>query len=71
MPKATRKKKEKQADFVVRNFMSSVPTNIDLKEQKAKLKLGKGKKQASNTTDTSFKARCKSMSSYYMPLNIV
>ncbi|OWT40035.1 pre-rRNA-processing protein IPI1 [Cryptococcus neoformans Bt1] len=40
MPKATRKKKEKQADFV-----------------KAKLKLGKGKKQASNTTDTSFKAR--------------
>ncbi|KAK6908269.1 hypothetical protein I203_102270 [Kwoniella mangroviensis CBS 8507] len=40
MPKATRKKKEKQADFT-----------------KAKLKLGKGKKQASNATDTSFKAR--------------
>nr|XP_018262460.1 pre-rRNA-processing protein IPI1 [Kwoniella dejecticola CBS 10117]OBR84618.1 pre-rRNA-processing protein IPI1 [Kwoniella dejecticola CBS 10117] len=40
MPKATKKKKEKQADF-----------------SKAKLKLGKGKKQASNATDTSFKAR--------------
>ncbi|WWC70685.1 uncharacterized protein I206_104636 [Kwoniella pini CBS 10737] len=40
MPKATKKKKEKQADF-----------------RKAKLKLGKGKKQASNATDTSFKAR--------------
>ncbi|WRT67705.1 uncharacterized protein IL334_004677 [Kwoniella shivajii] len=40
MPKATKKKKEKQADFT-----------------KAKLKLGKGKKQASNATDTSFKAR--------------
>lgn len=37
MPKATRKKKEKQADFVVRNFMSfmsSVPTNIDSKSRK-------------------------------------
>ncbi|ORY31386.1 hypothetical protein BCR39DRAFT_526388 [Naematelia encephala] len=40
MPKVTKKKKEKQADF-----------------QKAKFKLGKGKKQASNATDTSFKAR--------------
>ncbi|WVQ80727.1 hypothetical protein IAT38_002832 [Cryptococcus sp. DSM 104549] len=40
MPKATKKKKEKQADF-----------------SKAKLKLGKGKKVASNATDTSFKAR--------------
>ncbi|WVN88732.1 uncharacterized protein L203_103945 [Cryptococcus depauperatus CBS 7841] len=40
MPKATKKKKEKQADFT-----------------KAKLKLGKGKKTASNATDTSFKAR--------------
>ncbi|WVF69251.1 hypothetical protein IAT40_004027 [Kwoniella sp. CBS 6097] len=40
MPKATKKKKEKVADFT-----------------KAKLKLGKGKKQASNATDTSFKAR--------------
>lgn len=40
MPKATKKKKEKAADF-----------------QKAKLKLGKGKQQASNATDTSYKAR--------------
>ncbi|WVQ96749.1 hypothetical protein IAU59_003856 [Kwoniella sp. CBS 9459] len=40
MPKATKKKKEKVADFT-----------------KAKLKLGKGKKQASNATNTSFKAR--------------
>ncbi|WVR06282.1 hypothetical protein IAU60_003312 [Kwoniella sp. DSM 27419] len=40
MPKVTKKKKEKQADFT-----------------KAKLKLGKGKKQASNATNTSFKAR--------------
>ncbi|GMK54002.1 hypothetical protein CspeluHIS016_0105880 [Cutaneotrichosporon spelunceum] len=40
MPKATKRKKEKEADF-----------------KKAKLKLGKGKKAASNATDTSFKAR--------------
>ncbi|KZS93404.1 hypothetical protein SISNIDRAFT_485656 [Sistotremastrum niveocremeum HHB9708] len=40
MPKATKKKKEKAADFT-----------------KAKLKIGKGKKAASNSVDTSFKAR--------------
>ena len=33
-----------------------------LTAQKAKLKLGKGKQLASNATDTSFKARCKSPS---------
>ncbi|KAL7419747.1 rRNA processing protein [Cryptotrichosporon argae] len=40
MPKASKKAKDKKADFV-----------------KAKLKLGKGKKPATNATDTSFKAR--------------
>ncbi|TFK57197.1 hypothetical protein OE88DRAFT_1619628 [Heliocybe sulcata] len=40
MPKASKKRKEKAADFT-----------------KAKLKLGKGKAQANNAVDTSFKAR--------------
>ncbi|KDQ20313.1 hypothetical protein BOTBODRAFT_27733 [Botryobasidium botryosum FD-172 SS1] len=40
MPKSSKKKKEKTADF-----------------SKAKLKLGKGKQQATNATDTSYKAR--------------
>ncbi|KAF9785526.1 hypothetical protein BJ322DRAFT_1063691 [Thelephora terrestris] len=40
MPKSTKKKKEKVADFT-----------------KAKLKLGKGKKQPTNAVDTTFKAR--------------
>lgn len=45
MPKATRKKKEKQADFVVRNFMSSVSTNIgiDLKSRKPNSNLVKAR----------------------------
>ncbi|EIW64399.1 uncharacterized protein TRAVEDRAFT_68214 [Trametes versicolor FP-101664 SS1] len=40
MPKSTKKKKDKAADF-----------------SKAKLKLGKGKQEANNVIDTSFKAR--------------
>jgi len=55
MPKATRKKVEKAADFKVGNSILSGPSSHP---QKAKLKLGKGKKAASNATDTSFKARC-------------
>ncbi|EPQ60740.1 hypothetical protein GLOTRDRAFT_31411 [Gloeophyllum trabeum ATCC 11539] len=42
MPKASKKRKEKAADF---------------KARKAKLKLGKGKAQSNNVVDTSFKAR--------------
>jgi hypothetical protein len=57
MPKANKKKKEKHADFSV-SYSVVCPCRADGVYQKAKLKLGKGKKQASNATDTSFKARC-------------
>ena len=56
MPKATKKKKEKHADFTVSGPDRALASQLT-PEQKAKLKLGKGKKQPSNATDTSFKAR--------------
>jgi len=63
MPKSTKKKKEKVADFSVmiffRHFVRSTAYPLVL-EQKAKFKLGKGKKQPTNAVDTSFKARCAS-----------
>lgn len=70
MPKATKKQKEKVADFSVSTtrrpseVITALPcrqtdtSRLDL-EQKAKLKLGKGKQIANNATDTSYKARCK------------
>ncbi|KAF8832416.1 hypothetical protein HHX47_DHR1001836 [Lentinula edodes] len=45
MPKSAKRRKEKAADFAIQQ------------EQKAKLKLGKGKQAPSNAIDTSFKAR--------------
>jgi pre-rRNA-processing protein IPI1 len=61
MPKATKKKKDKDADFTVRWLFLGGSISVPCwrtSPQKAKLKLGKGKKAPSNATDTSFKARC-------------
>lgn len=56
MPKAVKKKKEKHADFTVSH---GIPGSFSVNaSQKAKLKLGKGKKVPTNSTNTSFKARC-------------
>ena len=56
MPKVTKRKREKNSDFSVSLNPHSCAREAD--RQKAKLKLGKGKKVPSNATDTSFKARC-------------
>jgi len=60
MPKATKKKKERATDFSVRIILGLRVTCLAQCEifQKAKLKLGKGKKLPVNQVDTSFKARC-------------
>jgi len=61
MPKSAKKKKEKVADFSVTNLCYRFvhrATYPLLLGQKAKLKLGKGKKQPTNAVDTTFKARC-------------
>ena len=60
MPKATKKKKEKTADFSVQQIFYNTLIRMTtlVYPQKAKLKLGKGKKLPANQIDTSFKARC-------------
>ena len=60
MPKATKKKKEKTADFSVQQIFYNTLIRLTtlVYPQKAKLKLGKGKKLPANQIDTSFKARC-------------
>lgn len=63
MPKSTKKKKDKAADFSVKLhfFLVLVLVTSQCPLQKAKLKLGKGKKLANNAIDTSYKARCESL----------
>ena len=50
--------KEKDADFQVKQPSAAIALLADCTLQKPKLKLGKGKKPATNAVDTSFKARC-------------
>lgn len=66
MPKASKKKQGKEADFKVSTLLDrrliSFPSrkpSYSRSRQKIKTKLGKGKKVPSNATDTSFKARCR------------
>jgi len=58
MPKSAKKRKDKAADFTVKQLLSHVRSSTLILLQKAKLKLGKEKKAPANVIDTSFKARC-------------
>jgi len=73
MPKSSKKRKDKAADFSVLHVYFSKPAIFfyHFLPQKAKLKLGKGKQVANNAVDTSFKARGVFSSSPSVPQFVV
>ena len=64
MGSSTRKKKEKKKDFQASTRPRGESLFVANLLQKAKLKVGKAKAKPDNFTDTSFKAKCRSDSSF-------
>jgi pre-rRNA-processing protein IPI1 len=58
MTSSSKKKREKKKDFQVKGKMRSVDVYESNCPQKPKLKVGKTRPKAANSTDTSFRAKC-------------